>query len=64
MTSYLTAVVLVASYSAGIISYLTLRTSPLPFTDFRGILEDGSYQLGIVPNGAKLDYFKVIPIPY
>jgi hypothetical protein len=59
MTSYLTAAVLVISYSAGIISYLTLRTSALPFKDFRGILEDGSYHLWIVPNGAKLDYFKV-----
>jgi hypothetical protein len=64
MTSYLTAVVLVASYSAGIISYLTLRTPSLPFTDFKGILGDGSYKLGIVPNGAKLDYFKVILILY
>jgi hypothetical protein len=59
VTSLLTAVVLVASYSAGIVSYLTLRTPSLPFKDFKGVLQDGSFQLGMIRDGAKLDYFKV-----
>ncbi|XP_021923397.1 probable glutamate receptor isoform X5 [Zootermopsis nevadensis] len=58
VTSYLTAVVLFACYSAGFVSYLTLRHSQLPFTDFKGFLKDGSFELLAMKRSVEWDYFK------
>lgn len=50
---------LLGCYSAAFITHLTLRDPVLPFTDFKGLLEDGSYRLGMALISAQLEYFKV-----
>ena len=32
----------------------------LPFTTFQGLLDDGTYRLGVLQSSAELDYFEVI----
>ncbi|KAJ9587754.1 hypothetical protein L9F63_018826 [Diploptera punctata] len=58
VTIYLTAVIVIASYSASFISRLTLREPALPFTDFNEFLQDGSYQLAMLPSTSRLDFLK------
>ncbi|XP_021923392.1 probable glutamate receptor isoform X2 [Zootermopsis nevadensis] len=58
VTSYLTGMFLLGCYSAAFITHLTLRDPVLPFTDFKGLLEDGSYRLGMALISAQLEYFK------
>lgn len=48
ITAYLTALVLLAAYSAALISSLTVYRSNLPFQDLEGILRDKTYKLGVV----------------
>jgi hypothetical protein len=47
------------AYSTTLISYLAVRTTVLPFTDFRGLLDDGTYKLGIFPQSAQMYYLQV-----
>ncbi|KAJ9584260.1 hypothetical protein L9F63_021382, partial [Diploptera punctata] len=58
MTSYLTAVIIMSSYSAAFITHLTLREIELPFRTFEEFLRDKTYHMGMVPNTAQMDYFK------
>ncbi|KAJ4448493.1 hypothetical protein ANN_10509 [Periplaneta americana] len=59
LTSYLTAVVVMAGYSAFLISFLATReTRRFPFTSFKEFLEDGTYNLEMVANSAFIWYFK------
>jgi len=60
VTSYLTAVVLFAAYSATFVSFLTARPYRLPFTDFQGLLSNGKYKLGIQMGSTNQNYFQVI----
>jgi hypothetical protein len=55
---------LLGCYSAGFITNLTLRDPALPFTDFEGLLKDGSYRLGMAPVNEQLDYFRVSMLIY
>ena len=48
ITAYFTALVLLAAYSAALISSLTVYRSNLPFQDLEGILRDRTYKLGVV----------------
>jgi len=48
ITTYFTALVLLAAYSAALISSLTVYRSNLPFQDLEGILRDRTYKLGVV----------------
>jgi len=48
ITAYLTALVLLAAYSAALISSLTVYRSNLPFQDLDGILRDRTYKVGVV----------------
>jgi hypothetical protein len=57
-TAYAVGVVLVAAYSAALVSFLTVQRSELPFTSFEGLLEDGTYKLGVT-KGAEVSYFTV-----
>jgi hypothetical protein len=50
---------LLGCYSAGFITNLTLREPVLPFTDFEGLLKDGSYRLGMTSMNEQLEYFRV-----
>jgi hypothetical protein len=59
VTIYLTGLLLLACYSAAFITNLTLREPALPFTDFEGLLKDGSYRLGMALVNEQLEYFKV-----
>lgn len=60
LTSYFTAVVLLAGYSAFLISFLATReTKEFPFTSFRQFLVDGRYQLGMLSDSAFTFYFEV-----
>jgi hypothetical protein len=51
--------VLFMSYSATFISHLTLPRRELPFTDFQGFLNDGTYKLVAVYGSAQEAYLKV-----
>jgi hypothetical protein len=59
LTSSLAAVVLLAAYSATFISFLTVRHNSLPFTTFEGILQDGTFKLGILERSVELSFFDV-----
>ncbi|KAJ4428518.1 hypothetical protein ANN_24560 [Periplaneta americana] len=48
ITAYLTALVLLAAYSAALISSLTVYSSNLPFSDLEGLLKENSYKVGVV----------------
>jgi hypothetical protein len=59
---YLTAVILFVAYSATFISFLAVRRHDLPFTDFSGLVEDGTYRLGVLSGSARVDFFKVFAL--
>ncbi|PNF31848.1 hypothetical protein B7P43_G08911 [Cryptotermes secundus] len=48
ITAYFTALVLLAAYSAALISSLTVYRNNLPFQDLEGILRDKTYKLGVM----------------
>ncbi|XP_021923390.1 probable glutamate receptor [Zootermopsis nevadensis] len=59
LTSYFTAVVLLAGYSAFLISFLATReTKEFPFTSFKQFLDDGRFQLGMLSDSAFTFYFE------
>jgi hypothetical protein len=51
--------VLYMAYCATFISHLTLTRRELPFTDFQGFLNDGTYKLVAVYGTAQEAYLKV-----
>ena len=59
MTSHLTSLVLMAAYSAFLISSLAVQHQDLPFRDLQGLLYDGSYRLGVMRNGFQTNLFDV-----
>ncbi|KAJ9585426.1 hypothetical protein L9F63_002773 [Diploptera punctata] len=58
LTAYVSSVVLVAAYSASLISYLTRERELILFKDLKGLLQDGSFRLGVVNNSAEFDIFE------
>ncbi|XP_069696795.1 glutamate receptor U1-like [Periplaneta americana] len=58
LVSYLTAVVLLAGYSASLISYLTVRQPVVPFTTFEGLLRDGTYKFGVPASSSAFSFFR------
>jgi hypothetical protein len=59
LTAYLTAVILLSAYSAALISFLTKKSVVVPFRDLQGLLKDGTYRLGIMPDSAEYEMFEV-----
>jgi len=59
MTSHLTSLVLMAAYSAFLISSLSVQHQHLPFRDLQGLLYDGSYRLGVMRNTFQFNMFDV-----
>jgi hypothetical protein len=59
LTSYITSLVLLAAYSAFLISSLAVEPRDLPFRDLQGLLYDGSYKLGVVDNTSTINIFDV-----
>ncbi|XP_021923862.1 glutamate receptor-like [Zootermopsis nevadensis] len=57
VTSYLTATVVMAAYSAAFVSNLTIQSLQLPFTTYEGLLKDGRFRLLAVSGTAQLNYF-------
>jgi hypothetical protein len=55
----MTSLVLLAAYSAFLISSLAVERRHLPFSDLQGLVYDGSFKLGVVDNSSTLDIFKV-----
>ena len=56
---HLTGVVVLASYSAALISSLAVKTFVMPFTTMEGLLEDGTYRFGVVGDSADYSFFQV-----
>jgi len=57
--SYMTSLVLMAAFSASLISSLAVQLRHLPFRDLQGLVNDGSYRLGVLQNSSKLNIFDV-----
>ena len=55
----MTSMVLLAAYSAFLISSLAVQHRDLPFSDIQGLLYDGSYRLGVLKNSPNFDIFNV-----
>jgi hypothetical protein len=53
------ALTVYAAYSAFLISFLTVQKFSLPFNSLRGLVDIGSYRLGVLANSAHVDDFKV-----
>lgn len=60
LSVHLTAVVVIAAYSAALISYLAIKTFAMPFTTMKGLLENGGYRFAVVANSAEYSFFQVI----
>jgi hypothetical protein len=64
VTSYVTTTVLLAAYSAALVSFMTVQDTKLPFASFRELLEHGEYRLGTLQGTAHISYFNVrIEVP-
>jgi hypothetical protein len=57
--AHMTTVVLLAAYSAGLISSLTVETKVLPFSTFEELLRVGTHMAGFVNNSAAMGMFNV-----
>jgi hypothetical protein len=60
MTSYVTTTVLLAAYSAALISFMTVQDFKLPFTSFRELVQHRQYKLGTQSGTAQISYFDVL----
>ncbi|KAJ8681897.1 hypothetical protein QAD02_017689 [Eretmocerus hayati] len=54
---HITGVVVLAAYSAALISFLAIKVFVMPFTSMRGLLDDGSYKFGVVRDSADYSFF-------
>ena len=59
LTTYLLAVVLLASYSATLISFLTVLIVKVPFNNLEEFLIVGTHKLGTLENDTVLTLFEV-----
>jgi hypothetical protein len=59
LTTYLLAVVLLASYSATLISFLTVLIVEVPFNNLEEFLKVGTHKLGTLEDSTALTLFKV-----
>jgi hypothetical protein len=59
LTSYLTTTVLLAAYSAALVSFITVQHVKLPFTTFEEMLQNGEYRLGTEQGTVLINIFKV-----
>jgi hypothetical protein len=54
-----TALLIVACYSASLLSHIMTKTDKLPFNSFEEFLEDGTYTLGVGRHGGHYTHFEV-----
>lgn len=59
LTTHITAVIMLTSYSASLVSCIMTRVYTLPFHSFEEFLEDGTHQLAVEPYSSQITYFKV-----
>jgi hypothetical protein len=59
LTSYLVGVVILAAYSAALISFLAVKRTVLPFETLQQLVTDGTFKFNLAP-GDLLSYFRVI----
>lgn len=52
-------VIILAAYSAALISFLAIKVFVMPFTSMEGLLEDGSFKFGVVRDSADYSFFQV-----
>ncbi|KAK1122578.1 hypothetical protein K0M31_009023 [Melipona bicolor] len=62
LSIHLTAVVVLAAYSAALISHLAIKTFLMPFTTMEGLLEDGTYRFAVVADSADYSFFQYIVV--
>ncbi|XP_060825021.1 glutamate receptor U1-like isoform X2 [Bombus pascuorum] len=55
---HLTGVVVLAAYSAALISFLAIKTFVMPFTTMEGLLKDGTYRFAVVHDSADYSFFQ------
>ncbi|THK32961.1 probable glutamate receptor [Diachasma alloeum] len=55
---HLTGVIILAAYSAALISALAVKTFVLPFTTMDGLLKDNTYRFGVVRDSADYSFFQ------
>jgi hypothetical protein len=55
----MTSMVLMAAYSAFLISSLAVKHRTIPVKDIQGLLDDGSYRLGVLKDSSYFDIFQV-----
>jgi len=60
----MTSLVLMAAYSAFLISSLAVQHQHMPFRDLQGLLYDGSYKLGVLGKSYQFNIFYVCEINY
>lgn len=58
LSIHLTAVVVLAAYSAALISFLAIKTFIMPFTTMEGLLADGTYRFAVVGDSADYSFFQ------
>jgi hypothetical protein len=58
-TSHVTSLVLLAAYSAFLISSLAVQPRDPPFRDLQELVYDGSYKLGVLDNAFIFNMFAV-----
>jgi hypothetical protein len=51
--------VLFMAYCATFISHLTVQRRELPFRDFQGLLNDGTFKMGVVYDNAHEEHLRV-----
>lgn len=56
------AIVIIAAYSAALISFLAVKTFVMPFTTMDGLLKDGTYRFGVIGDSADFTFFQVFKI--
>jgi hypothetical protein len=59
LTSYVTTTVLLAAYSAALVSFMAVQDLRLPFSSFRELLQHKQYRLGMLTGSAHISYFDV-----
>jgi hypothetical protein len=60
LTTHLTAVTILTSYSASLISSIMTKVFELPFNNFEELLKAGTYRLAVEPYSSQVMFFKVI----
>jgi hypothetical protein len=59
VTAYVTGLIMMAAYAATFVSLLTVQRFNLPFVDFKDLLKDGTYHLGLTNGSGYMEAFRV-----